>query len=88
MYIRAGRQRLARRMHRRIRSRIPGGFEVSLAGSARDVCADEGVVDDSAVAGAKFNGFDFPVFCEVGWDDEDLVLIHIVAADCKGFCHW
>ena len=44
-------------------------------------------MDDSAVAGAKFNGFDFPVFCEVGWDDEDLVLIHIVAADGKGFCH-
>ena len=63
------------------------GFEVSLAGSARDVGADEGVVNDSAVAGAKFNGFDFPVFCEMGWDDEDLVLVLIVAADGKGFCH-
>ena len=58
-----------------------------MAGSARDVGADEGVVNDSAVAGAKFNGFDFPVFCEMGWDDEDLVLVLIVAADGKGFCH-
>ena len=63
------------------------GFEVSLAARARDVGADEGVVDDSAVAGSKFNGFDFPVFCEVGRDDEDLVLVLIVAADGKGFCH-
>ena len=58
-----------------------------MAGGARDVGADEGVVNDSAVAGSKFNGFDFPVFCEVGWDDEDLVLVFIVAADGKGFCH-
>ena len=63
------------------------GFEVFLAGTARDVGADECVVNDSAVAGAKFNGFDFSIFCQMGWDDKDLVLIQVIAADCKGFFH-